>query len=112
MNFGRLQLRMTAVAALALMLGAAPAVAREPMDSQTAATAQAAAPPDRARMNQRFFDHVWNEVRREYYDPDLHGVDWEQARRDWRPPALAARDDRGLYRALRGMLDLLNDDHA
>jgi len=63
-------------------------------------------------MNQRVFDHVWNEVRREYYDPHLHGVDWNAARQTWRPVALAATDDRILYRSLREMLNLLDDDHA
>jgi len=63
-------------------------------------------------MNQRVFDRVWHEVRGQYYDPDLHGVDWNGARRTWRPVALAAPDDRTLYRALGEMLDLLDDDHA
>lgn len=63
-------------------------------------------------MNQRVFDRVWSEVRTQYYDPGLHGVDWNAARRTWRPVALTAPDDRTLYRALGGMLDLLDDDHA
>ncbi|MDP1914016.1 S41 family peptidase [Brevundimonas sp.] len=63
-------------------------------------------------MNQRVFDRVWTEVRNQYYDPDLHGVDWSAARQTWRPVALLAVDDRSLYRALGGMLDLLDDDHA
>lgn len=63
-------------------------------------------------MNQRVFDQVWREVRREYYDPRLHGVDWNAARRTFRPLALAAPDDRALYRALGDMLALLDDDHA
>ena len=67
---------------------------------------------DRARMNGRVFDTVWNLVRRQYYDPDLHGLDWNAVRETWRPQAIAADDDRDLYRALSGMLDLLDDDHA
>ncbi|MEY4556214.1 MAG: hypothetical protein RL093_1333 [Pseudomonadota bacterium] len=63
-------------------------------------------------MNQRVFDRVWSEVRSQYYDPGLHGVDWNAARRTWRPLALTAPDDRMLYRALGDMLDLLDDDHA
>lgn len=63
-------------------------------------------------MNQRVFDRVWHEVRREYYDPGLHGVDWGAARRTYRPQALAAADDRALYRVLSEMLALLDDDHA
>ncbi|MES2834782.1 MAG: S41 family peptidase [Pseudomonadota bacterium] len=79
-----------------------------------AATAAVQAGPDRDRvqLNQRVFDRVWNEVRTEYYDPTLNGVDWRAARAAWRPRALAARDDRELYRALDQMLDLLDDQHA
>lgn len=79
-----------------------------------AADSAAATGPDRerARMNQRVFDRVWTEVRSQYYDPELHGVDWNAARRTWRPIALNAPDDRILYRAIGDMLDLLDDDHA
>lgn len=63
-------------------------------------------------MNQRVFDQVWGEVRTQYYDPHLHGVDWNAARRTYRPQALAAHDDRALYVVLEEMLGLLDDDHA
>ncbi len=98
---------------MSLALVAAPAFAADP-GLTAAAPPAASAPlgPERARMNQRVFDRVWNEVRSQYYDPDLHGVDWNAARRTWRPVALTAPDDRTLYRALGDMLDLLDDDHA
>lgn len=67
---------------------------------------------DRVRLNQRVFDRVWSEVRRGYYDPTLHGVDWNGARAQFRPQALAATDERGLYRVINEMLDLLDDGHA
>lgn len=103
---------------MSLVLVAAPASAREV--STAAAEPTASAPADaparpgreRARMNQRVFDRVWSEVRGQYYDPNLHGVDWNSARRTFRPRALAATDDRALYRVLGEMLALLNDDHA
>lgn len=81
--------------------------------AETPAAAVVAAPSrERARMNQRVFDTVWSEVRRGYYDPDLHGVDWGAARDRFRPQALAAADDRALYRVVNTMLDLLDDGHA
>lgn len=106
----RLFRRTFAALAMSLMLvpAAASALATDPVPAAAATSLTS----ERARMNQRVFDQVWNEVRREYYDPNLHGVDWYGARRTWRPLALAARDDRALYRTLRGMLALLNDDHA
>ncbi|MCS6622752.1 S41 family peptidase [Roseibacterium beibuensis] len=104
---------------MSLALVAAPASARDP---EVASPAVVAAAPEtglparpsreRARMNQRVFDRVWNEVRSQYYDPGLHGVDWTAARRAYRPRALAAADDRALYRVLGEMLALLDDDHA
>lgn len=111
-----LRLAVASVAA-ALMIHAGPVEARiDPAADAAAATtstSETAAPsPPRARMNQRVFDQVWGEVRRDYYDPRLHGVDWRAARAAWRPKALAARDDRELYIAVDGLLDLLDDDHA
>ncbi len=114
MNLRRLILRLTGSAAISLALVAAPALARDPRPAAEATAAVAPAPPsrERVRMNQRVFDRVWNEVRGQYYDPGLHGVDWGEARRTFRPRALAAPDDRTLYRALGEMLALLDDDHA
>ena len=95
---------------MSLALLAAPSFAAEP----EAGPAAVAPSPDRerTRMNQRVFDRVWLEVRREYYDPGLHGVDWEAAREIYRPRAVAAPDDRALYAVVNEMLDLLDDDHA
>ena len=104
---------LSASAAMGLALIAAPALSAEPGSPDVAPRPASAAPdPERARMNQRVFDRVWSEVRSQYYDPDLHGVDWNAARQTWRPVALTALDDRALYRALGDMLDLLDDDHA
>jgi carboxyl-terminal processing protease len=106
MTLRRLVRALAASTVIALAGMSASATAGEP-------AAVAAAPDrERARMNQRVFDQVWREVRREYYDPHLHGVDWNAARRTFRPLALAAPDDRALYRALGDMLELLDDDHA
>ena len=86
MKLRRLLLRLTGSAAMSLALVAAPAVARDPSVSPPAADAAAAAPArpsrERARMNQRVFDRVWTEVRGEYYDPGLHGVDWARRQLD------------------------------
>lgn len=113
MGFRRLldHLAVAAVAGLCLAT-ASPAFASDPPATATTASAPAAPGRERVRMNRRVFDRVWNEVRNQYYDPGLHGVDWTAARRTFRPRALAAADDRALYAALNEMLDLLDDDHA
>lgn len=98
------------------LAGAAPAVATTPSapvsDVRTAAPQAAVVADQRTRMNARVFDRVWNAVRRDYYDPQLHGIDWTSARNEYRPQALAAADDTSLYRVLDRMLDLLDDRHA
>jgi carboxyl-terminal processing protease len=104
--------RLAVAVAAGLVLLAPPAQARGPEGTEAAASAPAG--PDRARerINRQVFDRVWSEVRSQYYDPDLHGVDWNAARRTFRPRAVAAPDDRALYAALNEMLDLLDDAHA
>lgn len=113
MTFRGLLRMLAASSAIGLALIAAPSLAADPATGAVAPAVASAAPDrERARMNRRVFDRVWSEVRAQYYDPGLHGVDWNAARRTWRPVALTAPDDRTLYRALRDMLDLLDDDHA
>lgn len=118
LRFGGPLLRdLTALAAAGCLLAAGSASAQTPDPAAVAAEAalaavQAGPDRDRVQLNQRVFDRVWNEVRTEYYDPTLNGVDWRAARTAWRPRALAARDDRELYRVLDQMLDLLDDQHA
>ena len=96
---------------MGLALVAAPSFASA-RAADGAPTVSAPAPRERTRMNQRVFDQVWGEVRSQYYDPRLHGVDWNAARSTYRPRALAAVNDRDLYGVLDEMLGLLDDDHA
>jgi carboxyl-terminal processing protease len=105
----RLAAGLLAVAVVVVGSPAAPALA---VEAAAASDVSSAPGRERARMNARVFDTVWDTVRRRYYDPDLHGVDWRAARETYRPEALAAVDDRALYRSLGQMLDLLDDDHA
>jgi len=109
-----MRFRPCLLAILALTIGisvAAPSDARVP-SAVGVSTVQVEPGRERARTNQRVFDKVWGEVRRAYYDPTLHGVDWDAARATYRPQALAAVNDRELYDVLNRMLDLLDDAHA
>jgi carboxyl-terminal processing protease len=77
----------------------------------TTAAAPAPTSPD-TRMNARVFDRVWTLVAKRYWDPTLHGVDWQAARASFRPQALAARDNRTLYEVIERMLDRIGDSHV
>ncbi|WP_234989380.1 S41 family peptidase [Brevundimonas sp. SH203] len=108
-----LSARLFGVLLLGLPVGQTAAAAPAANVSAAAVAAGPARPgPVQARLNQRVFDRVWDEVRRGYYDPTLHGVDWRAARAQFRPQALAAPDERSLYRVVNAMLDLLDDGHA
>jgi len=60
----------------------------------------------------RVFDEVWEQVLVRYFDPALQGVDWQEARRLWRPRAAEAVSEGELYAAMRRMLGLLRDPHT
>jgi carboxyl-terminal processing protease len=96
------------------LLTVGPVQARDTATPEATVSVATASTPDaaRVRLNRRVFDQVWNEVRRDYYDPSVHGLDWREVRETYRPQALAATGDGALYRVLNRMLDLLDDDHA
>jgi len=101
------------VFAILTIVGLAVAAPAHAQPADGAAVALRAQPDERrARMNARVFDKVWSLTRRAYYDPALHGVDWEAARARYRPQALASLDEQALYRVLSDMLDQLDDAHA
>jgi carboxyl-terminal processing protease len=58
------------------------------------------------------FDDVWETVRVRYYDPSLHGVDWQAEREKFRPLAADARSAAEFYTTLRRMLGRLRDAHT
>lgn len=93
---------LSTLAVAAFVAAASPSFARAPTEAS----------PDRPSLNARVFDRVWSEVRADYYDPGLGGVDWSAARDRFRPQALAAADEQTLYDVLRQMMRLLDDDHA
>jgi len=60
----------------------------------------------------RVFDEVWEQVRLRYFDPEMHGVDWQEMRRELRPRAAEAHGEAELYALLRRMLGRLRDPHT
>jgi carboxyl-terminal processing protease len=65
-----------------------------------------------AEHNLAVFNAVWDLVNRKHYEPQTHGVDWEQAAAAFGPRAVAAPDEAALYATLNGMLALLHDSHT
>ncbi|MHC4338108.1 MAG: hypothetical protein ACYSTG_09240 [Planctomycetota bacterium] len=38
------------------------------------------------------FDKVWQIINEDFWDPNFNGVDWKDARKRYRPKAVAAKD--------------------
>jgi carboxyl-terminal processing protease len=58
------------------------------------------------------FDEAWQTIRERYYDPRLHGVDWEELRAHLRPLAAEAVGETEFYAVLRRLTSRLRDAHT
>jgi carboxyl-terminal processing protease len=58
------------------------------------------------------FDETWRMIRERYYDPALHGVDWDELRARLRPLAAEARGETEFYTVLRRLTSRLRDAHT
>jgi len=58
------------------------------------------------------FDQVWNAVREQFWDPNFHGVNWEEAGKRYRPRALAAADHEEFAVVVNEMLAELRTSHT
>lgn len=58
------------------------------------------------------FDDAWQTIRERYYDPSLHGVDWQAQRARFRGRARDAANSQELYATLRRMVSSLHDPHT
>jgi carboxyl-terminal processing protease len=58
------------------------------------------------------FDEVWETVRDRFYDPRLHGLDWQAMRARYRPRAASARSPEETAIAVNGMLAELGASHT
>lgn len=58
------------------------------------------------------FDKVWNIINDEFWDPNFNGVDWEDARKRYRPTALAAQDHESFAEIINQMLAELKTSHT
>ena len=85
-----------------------PPSARPPSRASDDAALSTDSPEGRAVV----FDEVWRTVGERYYDPSMHGIDWEAERRRWQPVAFAAPNAAEFYSVLRRMLATLRDAHT
>ena len=58
------------------------------------------------------FDDVWETVRDRFYDPRLHGLDWQAVRARYRPQAAAAGSGEGTAVVVNAMLGELGASHT
>ncbi|MFB0551709.1 MAG: S41 family peptidase [Phycisphaerae bacterium] len=58
------------------------------------------------------FDKVWQIINDEFWDPNFNGVDWEEARKRYRPKALAAKDHESFAVLINQMLAELKTSHT
>ncbi len=66
---------------------------------------------DRTAERGYIFDEAWRRLGAEFYDPDMHGVDWDAVRERYRPWALAASTYKDYEDVVRMMLGELNASH-
>ena len=92
---------------LALAAGAA-AFSAWPAGAQTASGSDGL----EAGRNEADFDRVWELVRDRFYDPSLHGLDWEKVKARYRPQAVAAASREEAAAAINAMLSELGASHT
>jgi tricorn protease len=57
------------------------------------------------------FEEAWEVMGRQYYDPNMHGVDWEAMREKYRAAAVEASDRREFGTIMNLLLGELNSSH-
>jgi carboxyl-terminal processing protease len=73
--------------------------------------ASPAEPPLDSALALASFDSVWRVVKNTHYDPALHGVDWDGARRELRPKVAQAKTSGEARAAMTQLLARLGDSH-
>ncbi len=91
-----------------LGLAVAAALFRRPAKAETQSQPEALA----SEADLSAFDEVWQIVRDRFYDPRLHGLDWQLMRERYRPQAAAPRDRKDVAIAINAMLAELGASHT
>jgi len=67
---------------------------------------------DKYREREYMFDHIWRQVKEKFYDPGLHGVDWEFYGREYRKFLPSISNNYDFTEMLSEMLGELNASHT
>ena len=108
----RLRARRRPLAAALLFFFLTLTLSPLPLPPASAAADDVTLSADSAEGRAVVFDEVWRTVGERYYDPTMHGIDWEAERRRWQPVAFAAPNAAEFYAVLRRMLATLRDAHT
>jgi tricorn protease len=87
-------------------------IAKPKQEAKDIQTAKLVARIDRQAEYLQMFDDSWRYQRDFYYDPGLHGVDWEARREHYRPQAAAAHSDQELTAIIRELHGELAAGHV
>tara|TARA_R110000737_G_scaffold2923_18_gene10192 strand:+ start:342382 stop:343800 length:1419 start_codon:yes stop_codon:yes gene_type:complete len=66
---------------------------------------------DRLASHIESFEYVWNSVKEKHWDPDLNGVDWDQAHADLLPKIQQAESDSEARQVINELLSRLGQSH-
>ena len=94
---------------LRVVVAAAAAVPFRPACSQSPRPAQRI--PLDTTLELASFDSAWTRIRNTYYDPTMHGLDWDRVRAELRPEVARARTRDESRAAIGKMLDRIGDSH-
>jgi tricorn protease len=67
---------------------------------------------DVAAERQQMFDHVWRRTKSMFYEPTMHGVDWDALRKNYEPKLASVGNDFEFSQLLSEMLGELNTSHT
>ncbi len=67
---------------------------------------------DRARERDYMFEHVWRQVKKKFYTPDLHGVDWDFYKQEYARFLPSVNNNYDFAELLSEMLGELNASHT
>lgn len=101
----------TTTRVLSILLLAILSLTHAACSSSTTAQRSATISDERRAEHVASFEYVWESIRNKHWDPDLNGVDWDQAREDLLPRVENAQTDAQARAAMNALLERLEQSH-